>query len=87
MIEQMHRHVLALAMARREGIPTFLADLSYARQMIIFSRVSAKAFWGLFLSRVSAIFWGGVFGVFFWCFGGVFWCFCAFGGVFLFFAR
>ena len=53
----------------RGGIPTFLADLSYARQMIIFSRVSAKAFFGFFFPRVSANFFLGVFlGVFFWCF-------------------
>ena len=60
-----------------------MADLSYARQMIIFSRVSAKAFLGLFFSRVSAIilfwcflvFWGVFFRVFFGAFGGVFVCF------------
>jgi len=51
--------------------------------MIIFSRVSVKAFLGLFFSRVSAIilFWcflvflGVFFAVFFGAFGGVFFCF------------
>ena len=35
----------------RGGIPTFLADLSYARQMIIFSRASAKAIFLAFFFR------------------------------------
>ena len=64
----------------REEIPAFLAHFTYARKMIIFSRVSAKApFVGFFLARmrekkigVFLVFWGvlGCFFVFF-CFSRV----------------
>ena len=46
----------------REEIPTFLADLSYARKMIIFFARKRERFLG--------VFW-----VFFGCFLGVFWVF------------
>ena len=59
----------------RAEIPTFFADLSYARQMIVFfARKRESFFGGLFFSRVSAgkkmvflVFW-----VFFGVFFGVF---------------
>ena len=60
----------------REETPGFLADLSYARQMAVFSRVSAEAVFLLFCSRVNAIFFSVFFDVFlvfffvFLCFGG-----------------
>ena len=51
--------------AAREETPAFLAHFTYARQMIIFSRVSAKAPFFVFFPRVSA---EKKTLVFFWCF-------------------
>ena len=60
----------------REEIPTFLADLSYARKMIIFFARKRERFLG--------VFW-----VFFGCFLGVFWVFLGvcFGVFFVCFSR
>ena len=73
----------------RGGIPAFLADLSYARQLINFSRVSVNAsFFSFFFLARKREFFLCVFFVFFLCFFGVFFvfflCFCAFLGVFVF---
>ena len=70
----------------REEIPTFLAHLSYARQMIIFfARKRESSFFFFFFARKREIIWcffGVFFGVFVFCvLGG---CFCAFCFFFVF---
>ena len=79
----------------REEIPTFLADLSYARQMIVFfARKRESIFHGLFFSsrvrkREKKLVIFGVFLVFFLCFFFVYF-FCVsvlFGGTFFCFSR